>query len=67
MKPDGTQTEYTAGTVGELFGLVEKYGWVVEVDPRVGNGHAQKHTALGRFRHENIAIRPGRQSARLLA
>jgi secreted PhoX family phosphatase len=58
VKPDGTQTAYTTGTVGELFGLVgEKYGWVVEVDPRVRTGHAKKHTALGRFRHENIAIR----------
>lgn len=32
-----------------------EYGWVCEVDPR--NGHMRKHTALGRFRHENVAIR----------
>lgn len=58
VKPDGTQTGYTAGTVGELFGLVgEKYGWVVEVDPYSGNSRTRKHTALGRFRHENCAIR----------
>jgi len=54
--PDGTQTAYIPGTTGAEFGLVgEKYGWLVEIDP-VG-GVAKKHTALGRFRHENAAIR----------
>ena len=42
------------------FGLDEpldgrKYGWVCEVDPTTGQLH--KHTALGRFRHENVALR----------
>ncbi len=39
------------------------YGWVVEVDPETGA--LQKHTALGRFRHENVALRctPGRPLA----
>lgn len=32
-----------------------EYGWVCEVDPRTG--HLRKHTALGRFRHENVALR----------
>jgi hypothetical protein len=32
-----------------------QYGWVVEVDP-VGRT-MKKHTALGRFRHENVALR----------
>jgi secreted PhoX family phosphatase len=32
----------------------EHYGWVVEVDPM--RGTARKHTALGRFLHEAIAI-----------
>lgn len=32
-----------------------EYGWVCEVDPK--NGHIRKHTALGRFRHENVALR----------
>lgn len=58
VKPDGTQTNYTAGTTGEKFGLVgEKYGWMVEIDPANPNFRPRKHTALGRFRHENIAMR----------
>src|SRR5262245_19818414 len=56
VKPDGTQTGYLAGTSGIEFGQVgEKYGWLVENDPDGGPG--KKHTALGRFRHENAAIR----------
>ena len=31
------------------------YGWVSEVEPETGQ--LRKHTALGRFRHENVAIR----------
>lgn len=31
------------------------YGWVCEVHPQTG--HMRKHTALGRFRHENVALR----------
>jgi len=55
---DGTQTGYTPGTTGETFGLVgEKYGWMVEVDPANPSFRPRKHTALGRFRHENVAIR----------
>ncbi|NET34060.1 MAG: DUF839 domain-containing protein [Cyanothece sp. SIO1E1] len=60
--PNGTQTGYTAGTTGETFGLVgEKYGWMVEIDPANPSVRAKKHTALGRFRHENITfrLRPG--------
>ncbi len=64
VRPNGTQTGYTgasgsaAGTTGETFGLVgEKYGWVVEVSPRNANFRARKLTALGRFRHENVAMR----------
>lgn len=30
------------------------YGWVVEIDP--ASGHLVKHSALGRFRHENVAL-----------
>jgi len=34
--------------------IPEAFGWVVEVDPF--SGVAKKRTALGRFRHENVAI-----------
>lgn len=36
----------------------EHYGWVVEVDP-FGELKPQKHSALGRFKHENAALRLG--------
>lgn len=58
VKPNGSQTSYTAGTTGAEFGLVgEKYGWMVEIDPADPNFRPRKHTALGRFRHENITVR----------
>jgi secreted PhoX family phosphatase len=56
-----TFLNYTTGT---FFGLVgEKYGWVVEVDPADPSWRPRKHTALGRVRHENVAMRavPGRR------
>lgn len=39
------------------------YGWVCEVDP--ATGALWKHSALGRFRHENVALRvePGKPLA----
>ncbi|MBE9038257.1 PhoX family protein [aff. Roholtiella sp. LEGE 12411] len=58
VKPDGTQTGYGDSTIGKTFGLVgEKYGWIVEVDLVNPNFRPRKHTWLGRFRHENVAIR----------
>lgn len=35
------------------------YGWVVELDPFDKNSTPRKHTAMGRFRHENVAVRVG--------
>jgi hypothetical protein len=44
--------------LGNPFALVgNKYGWMVEVDPRRPERVAVKHTALGRFRHEAVAVR----------
>ncbi|MEG5018195.1 MULTISPECIES: PhoX family phosphatase [unclassified Microcoleus] len=58
VKPNGGQTSYAKGTIGEEFGLVgEKYGWMVEVDPQDPSFRPRKHSWLGRFRHENVAIR----------
>ncbi|MEO1368066.1 MAG: alkaline phosphatase PhoX, partial [Acidobacteriota bacterium] len=42
--------------IGHVFGLDgREYGWVTEVEPETGT--FTKHTALGRFRHENVALR----------
>ena len=58
VNPNGTQTGYTEDTTGATFGQVgEKYGWMVELDPARPNYRPRKHTALGRFRHENITMR----------
>ncbi|MFM7643065.1 MAG: PhoX family protein [Cyanobium sp.] len=44
--------------LGNPFGLAgNKYGWMVELDPRRPERSAVKHTALGRFRHEAVAVR----------
>jgi len=44
--------------LGNPFGLAgNKYGWMVEVDPRRPERLTVKHTALGRFRHEAVAVR----------
>ena len=58
MRRDGTQTGYILRTTGFSFGLVgEKYGWITEVDPADPDFRVRKHTALGRFRHENVTLR----------
>ena len=44
--------------LGNPFALAgNKYGWMVEIDPRRPERLAVKHTALGRFRHEAVAVR----------
>ncbi|MEB3326682.1 MAG: alkaline phosphatase PhoX [Synechococcus sp.] len=48
--------------LGNPFGLAgNKYGWMVEFDPREPTRAAVKHSLLGRFRHEAVAVvaRPG--------
>ncbi|MDX1977942.1 MAG: DUF839 domain-containing protein, partial [Pseudanabaenaceae cyanobacterium bins.68] len=58
VNPNGTQTGYIANTPGSEFGLVgEKYGWCVEHDPADPSFRPRKHTAIGRVRWENVAVR----------
>jgi secreted PhoX family phosphatase len=46
------------GGLGNPFGLAgNKYGWMVEIDPRRPDQPAVKHSWLGRFRHEAVAVR----------
>ena len=43
--------------LGNPLGLAgNKYGWMVEVNPADPSDPGTKHTALGRFRHEAVAV-----------
>ena len=68
VKPNGSQLAFPSGiSTSGVFGLYEeKYGWVVEIDPRNPEKRGKKHTALGRYRKENMAIRAER-GKRLIA
>ena len=47
--------------LGNPFGLAgNKYGWMVEFDPRQPDQPPVKHSWLGRFRHEAVAVRARR-------
>lgn len=45
--------EYTANDAGLND---THYGWIIEVDPFDANFKPRKHTALGRFNHENASM-----------
>lgn len=58
--PSHTPFEFTEDKIdgrGNPFGLAgNKYGWMVEVDPSNPNDYGTKHTWLGRYRHEAVAV-----------
>lgn len=47
------------GEVPQMAIQEEHFGWIVEADP-FGELPPKKHTALGRFAHENAALRVGK-------
>lgn len=59
--PSSSSFILAEGTVegrGNTFGLAgNKYGWMVEVDPANPDDYGVKHSWLGRFRHEAVAVR----------
>ncbi|MGA1621710.1 MAG: PhoX family protein, partial [Synechocystis sp.] len=51
-------SEFSLAGQGNVFGLAgNKYGWMVEIDPTDPQDYGTKHSYLGRFRHEAVAIR----------
>lgn len=55
--PDEVDRAGRGAIGGRFMALGTKYGWVVEVDPFDPASVPVKHTALGRFRHESVAVR----------
>jgi secreted PhoX family phosphatase len=56
-KPFFVSDEEMLGLGSALGYAGNKYGWMVEVDPANPNDYGIKHTWLGRFRHEAVAVR----------
>ncbi|HYP03285.1 MAG TPA: alkaline phosphatase PhoX [Cyanobium sp.] len=53
-----TWSERRVEGLGHVFGLAgNKYGWMVEIDPRRPERPPVKHSWLGRFRHEAVAVK----------
>ncbi len=50
------------GWDAETYGK-RHYGYIVEVDPYDNKSTPRKHTAMGRCRHENVAIRVGKDNS----
>src|SRR5688572_4151691 len=61
--PDDVDTSGRGSTGGRFERNSAHYGWVVECDPHDPSFIPVKHTMLGRFRHENVALRASRGAA----
>lgn len=63
----GSENSYLWYTTDERFDMrvepneYNRFGWVVEVDPRDPTSTPQKRTALGRMEHENAVVVRGRR------
>ena len=55
--PEDVDTQGLGRVGGRFKRNGAHYGWVVEVDPFDPSFVPVKHTMLGRFRHENVAVR----------
>jgi secreted PhoX family phosphatase len=49
----GWDTQYERFSVAKEPHEANRFGWIVEIDPFNPNSIPKKHTAMGRFRHEN--------------
>lgn len=58
MNPSGNPAQLGWATWADTKINEEHFGWVIEVDP-LGELPPQKHSSLGRFRHENAAVTVG--------